>query len=293
MCTTRGDARDCARQRVMKRRGMMGRIRGLALFAWVANLLHLFSVFHSSAVIPSTLRSFLLILSAAASALPAMVGASVLLFHPFDLDSAYALLMQDRVSVGLLSAKDGAKMADTRHPVAANQTAEAVATTTRRGSTRSCDGAGGTSVSPASVSDDARSDACSQRSDDGHVKVAAEAAATAAVDADPFSSTQKTKRRSSTPEDDGISSSDVGSVDENDKCWQDAIAGIKGMAEALCQANNSASLVALNSDLTVSLSTLLLKTINLLDSTVGLTVLCLRATTTRFLFPSTTHVSAL
>jgi hypothetical protein len=39
------------------------------------------------------------------------------------------------------------------------------------------------------------------------------------------------------------------------------------MAHALAEANNSVSVVALNSDLTVSLSTLLLKTLNLFDPT--------------------------
>ena len=51
--------------------------------------------------------------------------------------------------------------------------------------------------------------------------------------------------------------------------WQDVIVGITGMAEALAEANNSVSVVALNSDLTVSLSTLLLNTLKLFDSEPG------------------------
>ena len=49
--------------------------------------------------------------------------------------------------------------------------------------------------------------------------------------------------------------------------WQDAITGIRGMAQALCDANNSVATVSLNADLTVSLSNLMLKTLKLFDST--------------------------
>ena len=49
--------------------------------------------------------------------------------------------------------------------------------------------------------------------------------------------------------------------------WQDAITGIRGMAQALCDANNSVATVSLNADLTVSLSHLMLNTLKLFDPT--------------------------
>lgn len=49
--------------------------------------------------------------------------------------------------------------------------------------------------------------------------------------------------------------------------WQDAITGIRGMAQALCDANNSVATVSLNADLTVSLSNLMLNTLKLFDPT--------------------------
>ena len=51
--------------------------------------------------------------------------------------------------------------------------------------------------------------------------------------------------------------------------WQDAITGIRGMAQALCDANNSVATVSLNADLTVSLSNLMLKTLKLFDYSTG------------------------
>jgi hypothetical protein len=55
--------------------------------------------------------------------------------------------------------------------------------------------------------------------------------------------------------------------DASARSWQDAITGIQGMAQALADANASASLVALNADLTVALAALMRNTIKLLHPT--------------------------
>lgn len=51
--------------------------------------------------------------------------------------------------------------------------------------------------------------------------------------------------------------------------WRDAVIGIKGMAQALHDANNHVSVVALNADLTVSLSTMMLNTLSLFEASSG------------------------
>ena len=63
------------------------------------------------------------------------------------------------------------------------------------------------------------------------------------------------------------SSSEDDDGEGTEEGWQDAITGIRGMAQALCDANNSVATVSLNADLTVSLSNLMLNTLKLFDPT--------------------------
>lgn len=65
-----------------------------------------------------------------------------------------------------------------------------------------------------------------------------------------------------------LSSSSVCSDSSEDDAasWRDAVIGIKGMAQALHDANNHVSMVALNADLTVSLSTMMLNTLRLFEA---------------------------
>ena len=54
--------------------------------------------------------------------------------------------------------------------------------------------------------------------------------------------------------------------EDDGESWRDAVVGIKGMAQALRDANNHVSMVALNADLTVSLSTMMLNTLRLFEA---------------------------
>ena len=54
--------------------------------------------------------------------------------------------------------------------------------------------------------------------------------------------------------------------EDDGESWRDAVVGIKGMAQALRDANNHVSAVALNADLTVALSTMMLNTLRLFEA---------------------------
>jgi len=58
-------------------------------------------------------------------------------------------------------------------------------------------------------------------------------------------------------------------LDSDAASWRDAVVGIKGMAHALRAANNHVSAVALNADLTVSLSTMLLNAVRVFEDADG------------------------
>ena len=189
-------ARHCA----TRARAAMVELRTVALFAWVASLAHLLVVFNR--IDDFSPGALALVLTSLAGALPAIWGASVVVFAPGDLRAA--------LDVALGRAK----------PLASSAPVAAVFT--------------------------------------------------------PLGSSRPSPSPSATRESPSVAVSQLGGLslassddDEDDdrRGWLDVITGIRGMAQALHDANDSASSVALNADLTVSLSALVLKTLALVDPT--------------------------
>lgn len=197
---TRARASFSARVRVTPF-GAMVELRTVALFAWAASLAHLLVVFNRiDDLSPGALA---LVLTSLAGALPAIWGASVVVFAPGDLRAA--------LDVALGRAKPLASSA----PVAAVFTPP------------------GSSL------------------------------------ASPSPSAMRESPSAGVSQLGGLSLASASDDDEDDdrRGWLDVITGIRGMAQALHDANDSASSVALNADLTVSLSALVLKTLALVDPT--------------------------
>jgi len=194
------------------------------------------------------LAGFVLVTSLAC-ALPTIVGASVLLFSPGNVDAALGLLV-----LGQPPAKEAAGEARAREPVVAHTPrADGACTgTPHLGEQPPAVSGGGGGGGDAGLRIEAAD------ANDWSGRGTNEPSATEPATSVKFASSVDAA---------AAAAAVVDEEEDTNEGWQEAIEGIKGMAQALAEANNSVAVVSLNSDLTVSLSTLMLSTIKLLHPT--------------------------
>ena len=258
-------------------------LRAVALCAWVASLAHLLILFNRFDVVSPGAAA--LVATGLLSAIPALWVASAVLLAPGDVRAAVSVLTGRTVSlpVAVPATPESVSMKFAHHLVEDGEWSDLDEATTMsggaRGRRRQTRGDGSEKTTPVARdrfgraapagSNRSRMSSSSRDSKD----VTASGASDSADEPFPLRSSlradrpraeneprERITRKTRDAEDSENDSEDDG------ESWRDAVVGIKGMAQALHDANNHVSMVALNADLTVSLSTMMLNTLRLFEA---------------------------
>lgn len=264
-------------------------LRAVALCAWVASLAHLLILFNRFDVVSPGAAA--LVATGLLSAIPALWVASAVLLAPGDVRAAVSVLTGRTVSlpVAVPATPESVSMKFAHHLVEDGEWSDLDEATTMSGGahgrrvsqTRGGDGSEKTftpvardrfsRATPAGSNQPSRMSFGSRDSKDVTASGASDSAGDeplplrerradgALCVEDERQSERKTKN-----EKDADDSED--DSEDDGESWRDAVVGIKGMAQALHDANNHVSMVALNADLTVSLSTMMLNTLRLFEA---------------------------
>ena len=231
--------------------------RGAAAVAWVASFAHLLVLFNRA--VEFSFGTVLVAATGLLASLPAIWAASAVIIAPGDVDAALATLLgrDDDASAKRSRSRTRSRASDDPPHSSDEAPSAADAIEIRRG------GGGGSDAPP-------RPSPARPRSPARAAERAAPAAPNLRAPSDLDASLASSRGDGSHHTSVSRHASDV-SRDASDASdasgWQDALASVRGMAQALCDANTSAAFVALNADLTVSLSRLMIKTLKLLDPT--------------------------
>jgi hypothetical protein len=254
-------------------------LRAVALCAWVASLAHLLILFNRFDVVSPGAAA--LVATGLLSAIPALWVASAVLLAPGDVRAAVSVLTGRTVSlpVAVPATPESVSMKFAHHLVEDGEWSDLDEATTMSGGAhgrhRQTRGEGSEKTTPVARdrfgratpagSNRSRMSLSSRDSKD----VTASGASDSADEPFPLrerradrlcAEAEPRERKTRDAEDSEDDSEDDG------ESWRDAVVGIKGMAQALHDANNHVSMVALNADLTVSLSTMMLNTLRLFEA---------------------------
>jgi hypothetical protein len=254
-------------------------LRAVALCAWVASLAHLLILFNRFDVVSPGAAA--LVATGLLSAIPALWVASAVLLAPGDVRAAVSVLTGRTVSlpVAVPATPESVSMKFAHHLVEDGEWSDLDEATTMSGGAhgrrRQTRGEGSEKTTPVARdrfgratpagSNRSRMSLSSRDSKD----VTASGASDSADEPFPLrerradrlrAEAEPRERKTRDAEDSEEDSEDDG------ESWRDAVVGIKGMAQALHDANNHVSMVALNADLTVSLSTMMLNTLRLFEA---------------------------
>ena len=254
-------------------------LRAVALCAWVASLAHLLILFNRFDVVSPGAAA--LVATGLLSAIPALWVASAVLLAPGDVRAAVSVLTgrTGSLPVAVPATPESVSMKFAHHLVEDGEWSDLDEATTMSGGAhgrhRQTRGEGSEKTTPVARdrfgratpagSNRSRMSLSSRDSKD----VTASGASDSADEPFPLrerradrlcAEAEPRERKTRDAEDSENDSEDDG------ESWRDAVVGIKGMAQALHDANNHVSMVALNADLTVSLSTMMLNTLRLFEA---------------------------
>jgi hypothetical protein len=276
-------------------------LRAVALCAWVASLAHLLILFNRfDAVSPGAAA---LVATGLLSAIPALWVASAVLLAPGDVRAAVSVLTgrTGSLPVAVPATPESVAMKFARHRADDGEWSDLDEATAMSGGAhrhhRQTRGDGSEKATPVALNRFGRP--LSPASPSSPLQTHADISASGAPgrheghNARSFGSNRSRLSLSSRDSKDVTASMSADSADERDsrladrlsgedarlrgadesddseddgESWRDAVVGIKGMAQALHDANNHVSMVALNADLTVSLSTMMLNTLRLFEA---------------------------
>ena len=231
--------------------------RGAAAVAWVASFAHLLVLFNRA--VEFSFGTVLVAATGLLASLPAIWAASAVIIAPGDVDAALATLLgrDDDASAKRSRSRSRSRASDDPPHSSDEAPSAADAIEIRRG------GGGGSDAPPRPSPARPRSPA---RAAERAAPAAPNLRAPSDLDASLASSRGDGSHHTSVSRHASGVSRDASDASDASG-WQDALASVRGMAQALCDANTSAAFVALNADLTVSLSRLMIKTLKLLDPT--------------------------
>ena len=277
-------------------------LRAVALCAWVASLAHLLILFNRFDVVSPGAAA--LVATGLLSAIPALWVASAVLLAPGDVRAAVSVLTgrAGSLPVAVPATPESAAMKFAHHLAEDGEWSDLDETNTMSGGAhrhqRQSEKATpvardrfGRPLSPASPSSPLQTHAADKT---GRGRGAGrDEADRRSNPATPFGSNRSRLSLSSRDSKDatasasdsadgreparadelagGVADAHTRGADSDDseddgESWRVAVVGIKGMAQALRDANNHVSAVALNADLTVSLSTMMLNTLRLFEA---------------------------
>ena len=263
-------------------------LRAVALCAWVASLAHLLILFNRFDVVSPGAAA--LVATGLLSAIPALWVASAVLLAPGDVRAAVSVLTGRTVSlpVAVPATPESVSMKFAHHLVEDGEWSDLDEATTMSGGahgrrvsqTRGGDGSEKTftpvardrfsRATPAGSNQPSRMSFGSRDSKDVTASGASDSAGDEPLPlrerrADRLRVEDERQSERKTKNEKDADDSEDDSEDDGES-WRDAVVGIKGMAQALHDANNHVSMVALNADLTVSLSTMMLNTLRLFEA---------------------------
>ena len=257
-------------------------LRAVALCAWVASLAHLLILFNRFDVVSPGAAA--LVATGLLSAIPALWVASAVLLAPGDVRAAVSVLTgrTGSLPVAVPATPESVSMKFAHHLVEDGEWSDLDEATTMSGGAhgrhRQTRDDGSEKATPVARdrfgratpagSNPSRMSLSSRDSKD----VTASGASDSADEplplrerrADRLCTEDEPRERKSFKALDAEDSED--DSEDDGESWRDAVVGIKGMAQALRDANNHVSMVALNADLTVSLSTMMLNTLRLFEA---------------------------
>ena len=270
-------------------------LRAVALCAWVASLAHLLILFNRfDAVSPGAAA---LVATGLLSAIPALWVASAVLLAPGDVRAAVSVLTgrTGSLPVAVPATPESVAMKFARHRADDGEWSDLDEATATSGGAhrhhRQTRGDGsekatpvardrfGRPLSPASPSSPLQTYAADASGRGRHSNNATPVGSNRSrlslssrdskdVTASASDSADERERLADrlSVEDARARGADSDDSEDDGESWRDAVVGIKGMAQALHDANNHVSMVALNADLTVSLSTMMLNTLRLFEA---------------------------
>ena len=257
-------------------------LRAVALCAWVASLAHLLILFNRFDVVSPGAAA--LVATGLLSAIPALWVASAVLLAPGDVRAAVSVLTgrTGSLPVAVPATPESVSMKFAHHLVEDGEWSDLDEATTMSGGAhgrhRQTRDDGSEKATP--VARDRFGRATPAGSNPSRMSLSSrdskDVTASGASDSadEPLSLRERRADRLCTEDEPrerksfkALDAEDSEDDSEDDgESWRDAVVGIKGMAQALRDANNHVSMVALNADLTVSLSTMMLNTLRLFEA---------------------------